>query len=58
MGMPRIEIDFEFDMAFCFGIRLAPNAVFMPPAASVHWGHGAFGLSVRAYVRPYVPVRP
>ena len=28
MGMPRIEIGFEFDMVFCFGIRLAPYAVF------------------------------
>ena len=28
MGMPRIEIEFEFDMVFCFGIRLAPYAVF------------------------------
>ena len=25
--MPRIEIAFEFDMVFCFGIRLAPYAV-------------------------------
>ena len=23
LGMPRIEIEFEFDMVFCFGIRLA-----------------------------------
>ena len=28
LGMPRIEIEFEFDMVFCFGIRLAPCAVF------------------------------
>ena len=27
-GMPRIEIEFEFDMVFCFSIRLAPYAVF------------------------------
>ena len=27
-GIPRIEIEFEFDMVFCFGIRLAPYAVF------------------------------
>ena len=27
-GMPRIEIEFEFDMVFCFGICLAPYAVF------------------------------
>ena len=26
--MPRIETEFEFDMVFCFGIRLAPYAVF------------------------------
>ena len=28
LGMPSIEIDFEFDMVFCFGIYLAPYAVF------------------------------
>ena len=28
LGMPRIEIEFEFDMVFCFGIRLGPFAVF------------------------------
>ena len=28
LGMPRIEIEFEFDMVFCFGIRFAPYAVF------------------------------
>ena len=28
MGMPRIEVEFEFDMVFCFGLRLAPCAVF------------------------------
>ena len=28
LGMPRIETEFEFDMVFCFGIRLAPYAVF------------------------------
>ena len=27
-GMPRTEIEFEFDMTFCFGIRLAPYAIF------------------------------
>ena len=26
-GMPRIEIEFEFDMVFSFGIRLAAHAV-------------------------------
>ena len=28
LGMPSIETEFEFDMVFCFGIRLAPYAVF------------------------------
>ena len=28
LGMPRIEIEFEFDMVFCFSISLAPYAVF------------------------------
>ena len=27
LGMPRIEIEFEFDMVFCFGIHLALYAV-------------------------------
>ena len=27
-GMPRIEIEFEFDMVFCFGMRLAQYAFF------------------------------
>ena len=27
-GMSRTEIDFEFDIVFCFGIRLALYAVF------------------------------
>ena len=30
MGMLRIEIELEFDMVFCFGIRLALYAVFFP----------------------------
>ena len=29
MGMQRIEIEFELDMVFCFGIRLALYAVFV-----------------------------
>ena len=29
LGMPRIEIEFEFNMVFCFGICLAPYAVFL-----------------------------
>ena len=28
LGMTIIEIEFEFDVVFCFGIRLAPYAVF------------------------------
>ena len=28
LGMPRIEIEFEFDMVFCLDIRLALYAVF------------------------------
>ena len=27
-GMPRIEIEFEFGVVFCFGVRLVPYAVF------------------------------
>ena len=27
-GMPRIEIEFEFDLVFWFGIHLAPYPVF------------------------------
>ena len=28
-GIPEIEIEFEFDLVFCFGIRLAPYAAFV-----------------------------
>ena len=28
LGILRIKIEFMFDMVFCFGIRLAPYAVF------------------------------
>ena len=28
LGMPSIEIEFEFDMVFCFGIRLALYTAF------------------------------
>ena len=28
LGVPSTEIEFDFDMVFCFGIRLAPYAVF------------------------------
>ena len=27
-GVPSFEIEFEFDIVFCFGVRLAPHAVF------------------------------
>ena len=36
MGMPKIEIEFEFDMVFCFGIRLASYAVFSTPIYLQH----------------------
>ena len=28
LGMPSTKIEFEFDMVFCFGIRLAPYTFF------------------------------
>ena len=28
--MPSIEIAFDFEMVFCFDIRLVPYAVFFP----------------------------
>ena len=28
LGVPRIEIEIEFDMVFCIGICLTPYAVF------------------------------
>ena len=28
LGMPRIEIEFKFDMVFCFGIHLALYVFF------------------------------
>ena len=34
--MPRIKIEFEFDMVFCFGIRLAPYAVSSTPIFLQH----------------------
>ena len=36
LGMPRIQIEFEFDMVFRFGIRLAPYAVFSTPIYLQH----------------------
>ena len=35
-GIPRIEIEFEFDMLFCFGIRLALYAVFFFTFNTLH----------------------
>ena len=29
LGMPSTEIEFEFGMVFCFGMRLAPYGVFL-----------------------------
>ena len=46
LGMPRIEIEFELDMVFCFGIRLAPYAVFSSRIYLQHIG------------RPVESVRP
>ena len=34
--MPRIEKEFESDMVFCFGIRLALYAVFSTPIYLQH----------------------
>ena len=28
-GMPRIEIELEFDMVYCFGTRLTPCTVYL-----------------------------
>ena len=36
LGMPSSEIEFEFDMFFCFGIRLAPYVVFSLGITSQH----------------------
>ena len=37
-GMSRIEIEFEFDMVFCFGTRLALYAVcFYSDLPSTHF---------------------
>ena len=42
-GMPRIELEFEFDMVLCFGIRLAPYAVF----SNFIWSlHGMPGMKI------------
>ena len=35
-AVPRIEIEFEFDMVFCFGIRLAPYAAYFPLGFTTH----------------------
>ena len=44
MGMPRIEIEFEFDMVFCFGIRLAPYTVFATQIYLQHIARPLLGI--------------
>ena len=39
LGMLRIEIEFEFDMVFCFAIRLAMYAVFSTRIYLQHIAH-------------------
>ena len=39
LGMPRTEIEFEFDVNFCFGVRLAPYAVFFHSVSHVPSAH-------------------
>ena len=58
IGMSRIETEFEFDMVFCFGIRLAPYAVF---STRIYLRHIARPVSVKSdrpinivFVRPSV----
>ena len=46
LGMPRIEIKFEFDMVFCFGIRLATYAIF------------PLGFTFKTIARPVESDRP
>ena len=56
-GLPRIELEFEFYMVFCFGIRLAPYAVFstqihlQPIARPVESDHPINIVFVRPPVR-------
>ena len=49
-GMPRIEIEFEFDVVFCFGIGLAPYAVF---STRIYLQHIARPINI-VFVRPSV----
>ena len=60
LGMPRIEIEFEFDMVFCFGIRLAPYTVFSTRIYLQHIARPVENVRpinivlVRLSVRPFV----
>ena len=47
LGVPSIEIEFEFDIVLCFGIRLAPYVVFFP-----------LGFTFRHIARPVESDRP
>ena len=37
--MPITEIEFEYDMVCCFGIRMAPYAVLFPPRLTFNTLH-------------------
>ena len=59
LRMSRIKLEFEFDMVFCFGIRLAPYAVF---SIRIYFQHIAQAIEsdrpinialVRPSVRPF-----
>ena len=64
LGMPRTEIEFEFDMVFCFGIRLALYAVllllffFHSDSSSTHcttcWKWSSYKHRVCPSVLPFV----
>ena len=60
LGMPRIETEFEFDMVFSFGMRLAPYAVFSTQiylqhiARPVESGRPVNIVFVRPSIRPSV----
>ena len=59
--MPRIEIEFELDMVFCFGIRLAPYAVFSTRICLQHIARPVESdrplkiVFVRPSARPFFP---
>ena len=38
-GIPRIEIEFQFNVVFCFGICLVPYGVFFPLGFTVNTLH-------------------